>query len=423
LLATWKLALTERYPSVKEAAAPEPASAAAPPAVPTFIPSMPRSLVSTNREPLTLAYVYAGRAPFLDLLLRHTLSALHAGILDELHLWSLCRSTGDADYLQALMSQQVPKVFFGKDPGRTEIPDPPKSYKYIMSLYASALQPTDIILKLDDDVVYMVGLDRLVQTARSRPDIGVLFPNIVNNDVGAAWQLHDGMLSEADLLQCNSTVVEHLMLPPLEKGAINSTSTAICSSIDQVPLTGWVKPAWFLDPGCANAAFAKFLANPGTFKQDILHVWHHNRTSINVFAMTGASFRQFAALTTICHGDDEGALAWSNITRGMLMDAVAVHYGFGSQVTSGELINVGNFERLAPPRGQLPDPSAYDYQETWRPFVFYALGLIGIVMMGCCLLCYCRMNLAPESGTCMYSPRCAQGTFEDGSSRCSTWVQ
>lgn len=384
--ATWQLAFTERY-SGKQAAALVPASpAAAPPlAVPTFIPRMPPSLVSTEREPLTLAYVYAGRAPLLDLLFRHIFSDLHAGILDELHIWDLCRSTGDADYLHALMSQRLPKVFLGQDPEKSSW-FPLKNYMYIMSWYAHALQPTDIILKLDDDVVYMVGLDRLVQTARTRPDIGVLFPNIVNNDVGAAWQLHDGMLSEADLLQCHPKVVEHLMLPPLQKGPSIDTSTTICSGVGQVPLTGWIKPAWFQDPGCANAAFAKFLANPENFKQDLLHVWHHNRTSINVFAMTGASFRQLAALTTTCHGEDEAALAWSNMTRGMLMDAVAVHYGFDAQAATGELINVGNFQRLAPPRGQLPDPSAYDYR--WHhpstQGVMIISVLTAMVMVGSC---------------------------------------
>jgi len=70
----------------------------------------------------------------------------------------------------------------------------PSWYDY----YSKELTNDDILIKADDDVVFIYNLGSLVDFIRSRraDDLAVVFPNIINNEVGAYWQLQEDMLPQ-----------------------------------------------------------------------------------------------------------------------------------------------------------------------------------------------------------------------------------
>ena len=122
--------------------------------------------------------------------------AVRAGLVDRVHLWNFTRARADERWLRDDLARLPYVRAFWPPPlaGRNQTGG---DYKAAYAFYARALGPRDVLLKVDDDVVWLDSLPRLrafLAFRRARTDLFVVAPSIVNNGVAAHHQAHRGCL-------------------------------------------------------------------------------------------------------------------------------------------------------------------------------------------------------------------------------------
>lgn len=329
---------------------------------PPLPPLVPRDEREGGRVLLT---VFAGRRELMrPLLIPIVLRELRTGTLSEIHLWDYCKSPSDAAYVRSLTSvHHAVKVYKGgfrcseaqlkKKLCRADCRDPTKCYcdwKLYYAHYASAanLRDHDVLLKVDDDVAFIHNLGALVRFVRERRPWGWVYPSIVNNDVMAHWQAHDGIWSFS---------ARNLEVPALRSvwQRRGGTFCAKTQSRRDHPYTFTPRfdanqrplrdpNAWFEDANTALHAIRHFLrAPPEAYARNITHAWTHNtRVSINLVCGAGRYVRAvFGKLGTSSKFPlpDEPWLSYSiphelHATSYAVMATVAVHLHFGPQTAA-----------------------------------------------------------------------------------------
>jgi len=126
---------------------------------------------------------FAGRRPYLEVMLRYVRALMERGLVLECHLWNFTRNLDDERWLKEHFSAQdqpIKLMHINNKHIWTEY------YKH----YTKERYPDHIIIKCDDDVVYM-DIDRFqgfLEHRRTFPDHLLAFPSIINNGVCANYQ-------------------------------------------------------------------------------------------------------------------------------------------------------------------------------------------------------------------------------------------
>ena len=151
--------------------------------------------VSSSSSSKVYWIVFFGRRALVSLQLPFW-RALHAqGLVDEVHLWDYTREDSDREWLYRDVATDASLAPFlrvcKKLPSHRKIIHWTAVYEY----YARTLAPDDVMLKVDDDIVW-VDTRRfaafLEYRRRHADDVFVLAPNVVNNGVNAYFQHHLG---------------------------------------------------------------------------------------------------------------------------------------------------------------------------------------------------------------------------------------
>ena len=124
--------------------------------------------------------IFAGRECYLSILFKYLDYLLQKNIIDVVHLWNYTKNSNDERYLQDWCNNNdkyiliIPETKYGWL----------SYYKYYLS---NNFDDNDIIIKCDDDIVY-IDIDRMKEYLDEINEDYLYFPNIINNDVCALIQ-------------------------------------------------------------------------------------------------------------------------------------------------------------------------------------------------------------------------------------------
>ena len=271
------------------------------------LPGVSQIPLGNPNNPANKVYItiFAGRKRYLSCLKRYLDILLERNIITEIHLWDYVRDYADSLYIQEL--SRNPKYVYMR---------PTKNYvnwnEYYEFYSNAAYDAEDIIVKCDDDVVYL-DVDQMACYLNEIKQGGIYYPNIINNDVCAYIQYKYGihkLISDSDIYEKYGT--------------------------DRVPLTRW-NTGWYTRFDRAEAIHREFLANPRNFRINASTFPWKGRISINMFGSRFASIREYYALF-MKHGesDDEGyfshIISKDTSVRNYIVPFMnIVHFSFGPQ--------------------------------------------------------------------------------------------
>jgi hypothetical protein len=202
--------------------------------------------------------IFAGRERYLTILLPYLDVCLAMGIIHEVHLWDFTHNESDAQFLTNMCKTPQYKLMHVKNKKRWD--------EYYIH-YHQCLQPNEIIVKCDDDIVY-IDIPHFASFLTQLTDDCLHFPNIVNNDVCAyLQQYHYGI----------------------------HTLFSTRNRIDENSI-GHNSPAsdWFLRFEKAAAIHMDFLKRPSKYHLSDKPLFSYgNRISINFFAARQCAFKEF----------------------------------------------------------------------------------------------------------------------------------
>ena len=273
--------------------------------------------------------VFAGRRRYLSILLSYVQPLVEQRTVDHVHLWNYARLAPDREFLGKLQ---------GRHRG-IEVIEPPESdrhakfpnkWKGCYAFYAARLATDDVLIKCDDDVVFLANVHVLLRTVRQDEGAHLLyFPSIVNNDVAAVFQAADGLITDPEYV-------------------VRMRASYNESRYSRSPLSDWYNCT-----ACAAHVHAAFLARPAAFFTGCLHEWSTPaRVPINFFAMRGdAAAAHFGAYMRESYVDEPYLTALlterTRLPSVIVTDAVAVHFSFGFQHLPDERATLEAYARLA----------------------------------------------------------------------------
>lgn len=231
------------------------------------VPRPPTNRRQPNRR--IILSIFAGRQCYLEILFRYLDYLLDQRVLSEIHIWDYCKTPTDTHYIsEACKSKPLYRLFTPRNRSAWQWID---YYSY----YANdRLNPSDVLIKCDDDMVF-IDIHRInAFLDRIREDC-LYFPNIVNNDVCA-------------FLQSNMNI--HNLLPTVDRRRLYHGCTK--------PLSNWSR-----DPDSAVAIHRHFLSNVSRYAYDGGEIPWASRISINFFAATYTTIKRYysAYLSHINH--------------------------------------------------------------------------------------------------------------------------
>jgi hypothetical protein len=168
---------------------------------------------TTASKDINIYYaIFAGRKDVMKIHFQYTDIMLQLGLVTEVHIWDFTNgNTADCDYLTSYMRDTVlPGYRLYEKPSLHSVKDASNAHhtEYLWySFYEHYLnnkryRPQDILIKADDDIVYihMSSFQAFVDKVRNSSDNNLHFPNIINNDVGFVVQF-DRVKHEAPELE------------------------------------------------------------------------------------------------------------------------------------------------------------------------------------------------------------------------------
>ena len=229
--------------------------------------------------------------------------------IDIVHVWDYCRDESDRVYIHKFISEN--KQGYYKLLTRVLDFTPYKEAYNHYVYYEEELKDDDILIKCDDDIVYIdvKKFDQYVQRIKNN---GIYFPNIINNDVMALVphynKVHNHLFTTNDVKNWNSP-------DPLSM--------------------------WFTKPAKAIAIHSLFLENPHKFSIQLDHdINYRGRISVNFF---GGKFslmkRYFQAYVDHGEADDERFFTYEvydmmkeyNESNWIVLFFNVVHFAYGPQ--------------------------------------------------------------------------------------------
>lgn len=153
----------------------------------------PSKIVDKAHAPSVFWTVFAGRERYMEMQVPHFNKLLREGVVDEVHFHDFTCKTGNTDdrrWLLAVM-RRVSRVFlaFPLD----------CNWASYYSFYKNHSNADDVILKIDDDIVF-VDTSRVlgfINAIRSHGEVFLWSANVVNSGKPAFFQQKDGTLDRA----------------------------------------------------------------------------------------------------------------------------------------------------------------------------------------------------------------------------------
>jgi len=195
----------------------------------------------------------------------------------------------------------------------------------------------DILIKADDDVVYIENLGDLLTWFKGTVNVTMAIPQIINNDFVAYRQLKEGLLPSSPHGSIYASAFDvwsgHDVLSILNKLNRMKHSPHDKDYMKE-PLTSWYRCT-----SCAHFAHDTFLSDRSKFESKNIYTWSSpTRFSINFIVIKGSSVRRyFKDYDSLAKGyDDEIAITWRlqksyNTTNAIFMNTIVVHYSFKPQ--------------------------------------------------------------------------------------------
>ena len=277
--------------------------------------------------PSTYFTVFAGRRRYLSVLMVYVQPLVEQHVVDHVHLWDYTRLPSDREYLSTLAG---PSVHVIPQPTSDRGAKFPNKWKGYYAHYATLLAANDILIKCDDDVVFVANLPVLLKVLREDKGAHLLYyPSVVNNDVAAAFQAADGVITDPEYVVG--------LRASVEEGRFSRT-----------PMSDW-----FNCTHCAEHVHSKFLARPESFFTGCLHEWHTAcRVPINFFAMRGDAVRRhFSAYASEQYVDEPYFTSLlterTRMPSLLVSDVVVVHFSFGFQHMAAERELLERYRRLS----------------------------------------------------------------------------
>jgi hypothetical protein len=224
--------------------------------------------------------IFAGRERYLTILKIYLDILLKNNVIDEIHVWNFTRNNSDSNYVKRLC--KFNKYILFSPSKKSNAWNWSEYYEY----YATAnYNDTDIIIKCDDDVVYIDVKNMNIYLNQIQTGC-LYFPNIINNDVCSYIQ---------------SKYKVHNLLKTIDKSKIKLGYSE--------PLTTWSK-----NTTNAIKVHQLFLQNRNKFIIIKSNIQWGSRISINMFAgnfKTIKLYYQQYLLYIQSHNniDDEGFLS------------------------------------------------------------------------------------------------------------------
>jgi hypothetical protein len=256
--------------------------------------------------PKVIWTIFAGRQNNLSIQRKYLSEMYKRGLLHEVHLWDFTRTPSDGAYLNTAFNEEPFKVIKVANK---------RSWSEYYSHYTPQAYDDHIIIKCDDDIVYVdieVFPQFILQVINDEEHC-LHFPFIINNGVCAHYQQRYGVLPES----------EFGLLP----------YDILCGRL-------------WNDGKLAERVHLYFMKNldyvKGTQKSDILSHPSGDRISINFFAVKTSKLAIYQALKS---GDDEKELTVDIPKRQNLKHAIHTnlfvsHLAFCRQRQTG--LNEGN---------------------------------------------------------------------------------
>jgi len=173
---------------------------------------------NNQRSPLVLYTIFAGRKETLQLQVPYIMELLEKGIVDEVHLWDLTckqdveqkgwygKKSLDTGYLWEVMRKLDERIYIIKPSlGRC-------SWMSYYEYYSKQIQNDDVLMKVDDDIVF-VDTSRVLgfaRTIRSHPEVYLWSANVINNGISAGLHDLDGLIP-SNLASLNTEISHPLM--------------------------------------------------------------------------------------------------------------------------------------------------------------------------------------------------------------------
>lgn len=284
------------------------------------LPPIDTNLEINNSKPncKVIFTIFAGRQRYLRTLFNYLNVLIKQDIITEVHLWDFTREHIDFEYMKEYIKTN-PKYRI-LNTYRRPMPGPWNDY---YTFYNSMdYDPNDIIIKCDDDVLY-IDLDNFCGFLNSVKPNGLYYPNIVNNDVCAyiqrSYNIHD-LIKDDEILHDYYN--------------------------NHKPLTGEdTNIAWFQKYEKARDIHRLFFEDKNRFKISVNDITWHGRISINLFAVRFSYLRE-ALPMFIRHGDGDdeaffsyGLYKFIHGSNHIVPFFTICHFSFGPQVRTPELDN------------------------------------------------------------------------------------
>lgn len=201
--------------------------------------------------------IFSGRERYIEVLSVYLDRLLAKGLIDVVHMWDYTRNIKDKEYIKKLCKSKAKSYVLMDGKNTSSTWDWSTYYSY----YAEALSNEDILIKCDDDVVY-VDVDNFgayIKEIQKGPE-GLYFPNIINNDVCAyiqkQYKIHN--------------FINKFPLRPNYRGFKH-------------PLSDWC-----VDHEAAANVHRDFLQNPSRYSiKGVSNIPWRSRLSINFFGAKG----------------------------------------------------------------------------------------------------------------------------------------
>lgn len=267
-------------------------------------------------KPKVIMTCFAGRQSCMPILLEYVTRLLNKGLIDEFHAWNFAKKEEDQVWLLNLFAN-IPNAAFKLMPNsqfRQCVSDRTFWGEYYDHYTRERYGDETIIIKCDDDIVF-IDVDTFasfIEYRRAHPEILLLFPGIINNELSNYYQQQVGLL------------------PPNEVGEMIGEIGG-CGALWNSGVQTQLLHRYFV------THIDEFLNNSKNMNIESFIIPYYHRISVNFFAIMGRDLKLFQ---DVGNGDDEHLLttelpaAWKRYNA-LFLKHVVVHLSFHKQVETG----------------------------------------------------------------------------------------
>jgi hypothetical protein len=254
---------------------------------------------------MNIISIFSGRKTNLEILTRYLNVALDLHIINEVHLWNYARNPDDEIFIKDLCNTNTNFYFFDTN-DKTNW----KDYYYH---YCDARYENDVIIKCDDDIVFIdvLKLPNYINFIRLN-DFDLVFANTINNGVSAFIQQNKYNLIPKEIMT--------LEYP------LHNNIYGMCGSLWDSGPKAEILHNYFIDN------YHKFITH--NYDKEIIQI--NSRFSINFFGYKAKNWHKIKE----CWPDDENLLTTDYVLNRKFInvfysDFYVSHLSFYRQIETG----------------------------------------------------------------------------------------